>query len=152
MVIYFFGLGANYMLTQLCVPDWFLMCTVISEYIFLTCSVSNRVSFLHGSMEFIRSNHIVCGLFTTMMGLCRYLTVLTYSTATSAKQVDVRVEVFRNATPCPCVSVSDRLKVPSSSMVLMHMNKARRLISHHLSSSCMCEQWDLIQIFAYFLF
>jgi len=33
MVIYYFGLEANYMLTPLCVPD-FLLCTVISMYMF----------------------------------------------------------------------------------------------------------------------
>jgi len=118
----------------------FLMCIDISVCIFLTCSVSNWFSFLHESMECIRSNQIVCGLFTTVMGLCRYLTGLTYSTETSAKQVDVRIEVFRNATHCPWVRASDRLKVTSSSKVQMHMNNARRLISHHLSSSCTCVQ------------
>ena len=128
------------------------MCTFICVCIFLTCSVSNWFTFLHGSMQCIRSNQTVCGIFTTVMGLCRYLTGLTYFTETSAKQVDVGTEIFRNATPCPRVSASDHLKVPLSSMVQMHMNNARRLISHHLSSSCMCVQRDLIQFFAYFLF
>jgi len=130
----------------------------LQEKIFQTSWESNQdpqskwLSFLHESMECIRSNQIVYGLFTTVMDLCLYLTGLTYSTETSAKQVEVRIGVFRNATPCLCVSASDRLKVLSSTMVQMHMNNARRLISYRLSSNCMCVRWDLIQFFAYFLF
>jgi hypothetical protein len=70
VAIYFFGLRANYMLTPLYVQYLidFFMCTGTSLRIFLTCSVSDWVSFLHGSVECTRSKQILCGLFTTVMG------------------------------------------------------------------------------------
>ena len=52
--IYYFGLGANCMLTPLFLLD-FLLCTVLLVCVLLTCFISNWVSFLHGSMERVTS-------------------------------------------------------------------------------------------------
>jgi hypothetical protein len=59
MMIYLFGLGANYMLTLLYEQYLidFLLCRFISVRIFLTCSVSRWFAFPHGSMQCITSNH-----------------------------------------------------------------------------------------------